>query len=494
MKVGLELTAESNLLFSAHAGTAGNHKSLGCIPGSSLLGVAAARLYSKLSAAESWLVFHSGLVRFGTLRPSEGGEESWAVPRSWHHKKESGSHHDGRFGSAQIWDFACPEHGFPFDDSQPKAIRQGFVTLSGKRISHDTALHVMSARDPATGRTLESALFAYETLPEGSRFRGVLSADPSIDPSLFERVVDALQGEARVGGSRSAQFGHVTVRRIGDLAPIRAIHHSDRVSFLLVSDLALADEHGQPTLIPAPALFGLDPKQATFDPEHSFIGWRSYRPFNVKRQRPDLQRHVMVAGSVLSFDSRNHTPDALEAFCERPIGLHKQDGLGWVLANPTFLGNAAHPIFSEAPSETAPAVATRPVDALSNWAFEQSKRLGEVSAGVGLGKTLTEQLRKARCQLAAEHQMGATQWNQLRLLAQNAEDSEGLDKVLNEFFTKGVTSVHWQAQIWLNNDQTSLANIIKKSLRGQTLGAVQVALQHACKSMDREIHSYKQGE
>ena len=53
----LNIELIDDCVFSAHAATQGGHESLDRIPGATLLGVAASRLYAQLSRQQAWLAF-----------------------------------------------------------------------------------------------------------------------------------------------------------------------------------------------------------------------------------------------------------------------------------------------------------------------------------------------------------------------------------------------------------------------------------------------------
>src|SRR5579885_854668 len=61
----LRLTLLDDVALSERAASAGPHLGLDYIPGATLLGAAARRLYDSLSRDDAFLAFHSGKVRFG---------------------------------------------------------------------------------------------------------------------------------------------------------------------------------------------------------------------------------------------------------------------------------------------------------------------------------------------------------------------------------------------------------------------------------------------
>lgn len=87
--ITLTITLAEDTIFSEHAATEGGHKSLSYVPGSALLGCAAAKLYRHLTPATAWDLFHSGKVRFTNGYPlSNTGKPSYPAPNNWHHTKE----------------------------------------------------------------------------------------------------------------------------------------------------------------------------------------------------------------------------------------------------------------------------------------------------------------------------------------------------------------------------------------------------------------------
>ena len=75
------VTLESDAVISETSATAGVHSTLDYLPGAALLGACAASLYDSLAPEESFLVFHSGRVRFGNAYPlAENGAPAIPVP------------------------------------------------------------------------------------------------------------------------------------------------------------------------------------------------------------------------------------------------------------------------------------------------------------------------------------------------------------------------------------------------------------------------------
>lgn len=116
----VEITLKDDVIVSASNASAGGHRCLDFIPGSVLLGIAAAGKYTELKNQNRAIaVFQSGAVSFGSAYPVPKGADTPAipVPASWHAAKDS--------ADALPKDLALnPE---AFGATQPKQMREGFL-------------------------------------------------------------------------------------------------------------------------------------------------------------------------------------------------------------------------------------------------------------------------------------------------------------------------------------------------------------------------------
>ncbi|HAI68489.1 MAG TPA: hypothetical protein DCM38_03515, partial [Gammaproteobacteria bacterium] len=161
--------------------------------------------------------------------------------------------------------------------------------------------------------------------------------------NLFEKIIKSLQGELKLGRSRSAEYGAVKIE-VSEHPDERPLPKAaSEVTLWLLADTALQDDNGQPLLHPTAKSVGL-PAHFELDMEKTFIRTRRYAPFNACRRRRELERLVLSMGSVLYFKSQ--TPDqngveaeTLERIQAKGIGLYRQAGLGRVWINPKILAN-----------------------------------------------------------------------------------------------------------------------------------------------------------
>lgn len=334
-----DITLQRHIIISQQAATAGAHRCLDYIPGSVLLGLAASRLYAQLDKDSAWTLFHSGLVRFGDALPTTGNQTGFPVPISWHHYKgdtqrrtENGIEY---FKTDVLFD---PSQFETEKTRQPVQLRSGYTTLSGQYIAPGKVQTLKNAIDLAA----KSQLFGYEALEAGQTFRFTLSGD-GIDQKLWQQLIETLEGKARLGRSRSAQYGKVKIQSV-EGKPLPTPDNEPRTLTLwLLSDLLL-EHNGQPCLQPHAELLGL-PKGSEWLPDKSFLRSRQYSIYNAYRRHYESERQVISRGSVLRYNlSEPLSQDAL-ANLQCGIGLHIEAGLGQVLVNPPLL-KGERPSFS----------------------------------------------------------------------------------------------------------------------------------------------------
>ena len=176
--ITLTITLAEDTIFSEHAATEGGHKSLSYVPGSALLGCAAAKLYRHLTPATAWDLFHSGKVRFTNGYPlSNTGKPSYPAPNNWHHTKEDAN---------QV--FIGSKHFFD-ENKQPKQVRAGFYTEDRVVVSVLRESRMKTAVDPITRMAKDAQLFDYQFIPANYRFRSEIHIDDDIEQNTIENLL-----------------------------------------------------------------------------------------------------------------------------------------------------------------------------------------------------------------------------------------------------------------------------------------------------------------
>lgn len=323
--IHIQLEVESDVVVSRSSATFGGHESLDYLPGATLRGAFASYLNRTAQGMMDAALF-SGRLRFGPAYPmAADGSAALPVPRSWHHLK-------GGNAEAAL-DLSATR---PADGVQVVQLRNGYVT-GAELISVELAFSMRTAAD-REGRASDGLLFGYQAIRAGQHFVARIDVD---DAAIMPHVEAWLAtGKVRLGRSRSAEFGTVRVSKAASSTHDALRNGSpsgDTVRGYCFSDLLLRDvATGSPTLTPTPEHFGL--KTGKFDPARSYLRTRAYSPFNGERKRPDLERQVIEAGSVIVF--KDVAPAEAATILSRPeqvYGEAVEEGLGQVVWNPKVL-------------------------------------------------------------------------------------------------------------------------------------------------------------
>ncbi len=328
-----KVTLLEDVIISQRAATEGGHGSLDYLSGATLSGAMAARLYAQLKE-EAYTVFHSGKVRFGNALPlSQDGQLTYPTPLCWYKKK-----HESRSSKMEVRNY---QHAKYSKTIVPEQIRGGYVSFNysdeqNRFTKVAQQIRLKTAIDADKGVASDSQLFAYNSLPEGQQFVFYLEAD--VEQNLFDVLVSHLLGEMKLGRSRSAEYGAVNIEIfVGEDERRLPETESKEVTLWLLADAALQDQNGQTVLCPTAESVGL-PAHFKLDLAKTFVRSRRYAPFNAFRRRRELEREVLIMGSVLHFSSDQEC-QALNKLQEQGIGLYRQIGLGRVWVNPPLLAD-----------------------------------------------------------------------------------------------------------------------------------------------------------
>jgi CRISPR-associated protein Csx10 len=327
------VTLEGDVVLRADAATAGAGDTLDYFPGALFLGVAAETLYKDGDDAgreESFRLFHAGEVRFGDALPAPDGKTPLLpAPRCLHYEKGA---------PGKLKNFLADEAAREDGTRQYKRVGARYLTGDGEAAAPKTGACLKTALDDRSGTAEDAKLFSYRFLKAGQRFIGYVEAD---DAASAERALDALKGSRRVGRSKSAQFGKVSIRRLGAVSEASppgsssASSEAPHLTVLCLSDLALP--HRPEDGVPLRALCPdreKDETLLTLDLERSFVSARRYAPFSFRLQCRMPERLVVEAGSVLTFTGAPALSEAVYA-----VGDCREGGLGRVWRNPKHLAH-----------------------------------------------------------------------------------------------------------------------------------------------------------
>lgn len=421
--VFLRLVLEGPVAVSRNSATVGGHQCLGYVPGGQLLGAFAATLRldpSRPLPPDGWRLLGSGELRFGDALPEYGGGQALPMPLSFHRPKGGGPFVDltrVRRPSVQL-----------------EQLRDGFLGPGGV-VVEPARHHTMRTAIEGEGRAREGFLFGIEALAAGQVFVCQIDAD---DAELAERARTALDGRTvYLGRSRSAEFGRVRIEAVEPWPePAQApIHAAKRLVCWLVSDAALRDQaSGGPRLTLDPVDLGLVGWTVT----RSWIRTRRYSPFNAVRRRPDVERQVLCAGSVVVLEGPKLSVDAeaaLRTRIARGIGEHRSVGLGRVIVEPVW-----PEILTPAQSAAVRGAAQLPSDTLGHWLVRRQERARADAAAYDGAKLIEAAMRPMR--------IPPSQWGEIRRLAREAryrpDGTPWLEHALDELLARGARPLIWR--------------------------------------------------
>lgn len=356
-----ELTIRAPLLLAEEGGDPNSVRSLTWIPGSTMRGVAARRLGP--TAADFEALILSGDVRFlpaYPCHPEAGAERSLPVPLSWQ-RPRSDEERFFDFGAApSVLDRELPESDRLKEQWQRPDFP--FVLLRARpapvRPSVETRFH--HQRDRRVGRATESvgAIFFYEAIEPGTRFRGMVQVSGVDDAECDERarrIKEALggtNGAVQIGRSRSTEYGgSATIRFENDwqarqiegagVLPLRGGKKIDAESLVRVCLLS-------PAVVRDPLTGQIDPAALSYvivaafenrvEVVRQFTASTVVGSFNHKWKTEVPQAMAVAAGSMLVLKAREDLPHGdLLVLEHKGIGERRADGYGTIawLSMPT---------------------------------------------------------------------------------------------------------------------------------------------------------------
>jgi hypothetical protein len=429
-----KVTLLEDVVMTERAATEGGHDSLDYLPGATFLGAVAAHWYNKLNPKDVYTVFHSGKVRFSNGLPLSKDEQlSYPMPLCWYQDKR-----EPKNGTMALRNYQLSEYSKKI---RAKQIQGDYISLAA--IERENRLTVVKQKfrmktgiDADVGTARDSQLFGYSSLPAGDSFVFSLEADD--DVSLFEEIVERLLGTLKLGRSRSAEYGAVSIEKFETKDERQAAQTTSSVTFWLLADMALQDEFGQPLLQPTAKNLGL-PAHFQLDLAKTFVRSRRYAPFNAYRGRREIERVVLTMGSVLHFSSQQSVDaKTLQRIQAQGIGLYRQNGLGRVWINPELLAEKT-PKFKELPRKKKVSLRLKePNHPVLRYLNKRRGQASEISTIEKCAKQWLDELAKLyhSAEVLSYTPVGtcpgptATQWGQVMEKAKQATSANTLSNIL----------------------------------------------------------------
>jgi CRISPR-associated protein Csx10 len=441
MKYYFNLTTVDPVIMSQSTATTNNHQCLDFIPGSAILGMIAAELYTTLTADDAWTFFHSGQIQYGPCYPVIDGELALPIPNSWHYPKGFSLRSGGQYNPHVISNHA-DTHFVRDESTQYKQCRQGFITANGA-VSHvDLGFTTKTAIDREQGKAKNGSLFSYSYIRPNQMFCGWVEYQTEQQLALINQV---LLGVKHIGRSRNSEFGRVRIEKA--IQPIQnpiQANTDNRLTIWCLSDSECIDEYGQPTLTPSLANL-VNGASGRFNPHHSFVRQNIVSLFNQKRGGLDSEQRLIAKGSVLVFDDVTITTKQLLSLTHNGVGINRQQGLGWVMINPAWSqsimsgqGTLFEPLaVAAAQLKTASNKPTAPCSPLTRWVESQIKQ----------NKVANQQEKQANDTLKAIvlGYLNARQYNAI-INAYEVGPSHSQWRRVTDVFKNDIT--HWQQKLF----------------------------------------------
>ncbi len=333
-------TLLSDLVLNSKLATEGNMTTLDYIPGSNFLGIAANKLYKPDAYEIAYRLFHSGEVKFGDGRVATSqGEPTYAVPFLFFQDKlNSKLENDPIYLHHLVTSENYPLGNDKKTKLQLQQSRSGYISASGTLVKEvDKRFSLKSAYDRENRTSRTGYMFGFEAIPSGTVF---IFSVTSEDRALLDQIAKVLDGDQRLGKSKTAEYGQVKIEKIDHTEPLPTFSSTDYTLVYAESNLCFLGKAGQPTFQPSAEDLGLT--GGVIDWSKSQIRTYSYAPWNGQRKTTSTQRHCIAKGSV--FYVKGATTSNKEFF----VGHYQAEGLGKVIYNPIFLesdGNKASSLF-----------------------------------------------------------------------------------------------------------------------------------------------------
>lgn len=329
----------TDVILSQKSASEGSSLTLDFIPGSNFLGILAGKLYDikEISDSDKLKLFHTKEVRYGDAHPANGKNRALRMPAALYFPKGETEEGRNHYVHHLIKDPSSEE----LRKIQLKQERSGFADFipdkdgNAVRFKVNTEYAIKSAYNRNLRRSLDKQMFGYQSMGKGMAYYFTVEIEDTM--AKYEVTIkNELVGTHRIGRSRSAQYGLVTIKEEDFIEPESykgVIKAGEQLVIYADSRLIFLDDDNQPTFQPTP-------QQLTDNKENEILWDKSqlrtfqYAPYNYKRRCFDTDRCGIEKGSVIVVKVNNDTDISK---LKTHIGSYQNEGFGKVIYNPSFL-------------------------------------------------------------------------------------------------------------------------------------------------------------
>jgi len=321
------LTLKEPLVLFERAKTEANLNMLTYIPGSVFRGIAAGQLFGekKSDTIIDSLIF-KGDVQFGDAHLTIDGTRGLATPASLYTSKAGGA-----TATYQL-------HHQNSSEEIPKQVKSGYFNAeTNEHIIFEVEFEdsLKAARDRKTGSPKKGQMYLYRSMNKGQTFSFDVRANTSEE---LEQIKTILHSKTFfIGKSKSSEFGGKAVvqwESRSDQNATYAAHASNAYGTVVYAESNLCFLNAFGAYSWQPTGKQLTGTNAAIDWEKSKVWFHQYAPFNGKRKTFDAERLIIKKGSVFVFKTQ---VEVGHEQLQQGVGVHRTEGLGRILVNPSFL-------------------------------------------------------------------------------------------------------------------------------------------------------------
>ena len=171
-------------------------------------------------------------------------------------------------------------------------------------------------------------MYGYEAFRAGIKWRFSVKFDPSVSEKDIALAKETLVRSTRLGKSRSAEYGAVEIKFIGENTDkIQTFTPPEKYTFVYAkSRLALIDENGNPSYDVKYILPNLSENNVVYSKTQIRIS--NFAPYNGARATKDYERACINKGSVITL--KNLSAEQI-AELKKGVGACLSEGFGEVL-------------------------------------------------------------------------------------------------------------------------------------------------------------------
>ena len=268
--------------------------------------------------------------------------------------------------------------------------------------------------------------------------------ESDLSEEMNKKIITNLCGKKRIGHSRSAEFGLVTIEQddYKEISSAKPDKTSEYVTVYADGRLIFLDKNGELTYQPTAKDLGVEGGEV--DWSKSQIRTFQYAPWNGKRHTYEADRCGIEKGSVFVINLNGATCPETSQY----VGSYKNEGFGKVIYNPVFLtgkpgeqGKALFTLEEKKQKGISSLNAPNPKTPLVNFLTNKKKA---VEGNLAIYKTVQNEVKD----LEPFFKKGqfASQWGSIRSLAMITPDSQQLITAINAFLSHGVAKDKWEEQ------------------------------------------------